>query len=228
MLCDPIWASAPAGGIGTGSRRAGSGRMGCDGGRGADTWSIARHVRRMATLNVGDPWPEFSLDMYGGGRLERSDLVGQSSLMVLHRYAACPICSQQLAEFRVRHAELAACDLRTYFFFHSPLDKLTRYLPASLPFAVVVDPDRELYQAVGVGSSMLTMLDPRSMAAVLSAREYMDPKAAFGDRDGPMSTLPASFIVDANGRVAATHYARHLGDRWTVDEIVAMCSRPAA
>lgn len=144
------------------------------------------------------------------------------------RFAGCPICSLHLRGFADRHAEIAAAGITEVVFFHSAAKHLQGY-QAQLPFAVVADPDRVYYRRFGVEKGVRSLANPRALsAAVRSGRQWVahrgDPDwAGVGQNDGSTHLgLPADFLVDPDGTVAAVHYGSHADDQWSVDEVLAL------
>ncbi len=178
---------------------------------GASGGAVARDVDR---LSAQSPIPSFEAETLRGGRLDHRAMSRGVVHLAFHRYAACPICSSKIAEFRVRHAELGA--VRHVAVFHSPAEKMRRYFPETLPFEVVVDPDMEVYRAFGVSPSVLRALDPRSMLAAIAARPH---SRGPNEPDGPATMIPADFLV-ADGVVVGAHYGRHLGDGWSLPRLL--------
>lgn len=172
-------------------------------------------------LLPGATAPAFEVDALDGRRIHAGLYRRRTlTLLAFHRYAACPVCSDHLAEFRVRHAELHHADVQVLAFFHSPAEKLRRYLdPRALPFPLIPDPERALYEAYGVVPKASMMLDPRSVLAALKAAAARAPGRA-GDVDGTRAMVPADFLVDAGGRLVRVHYGEYLGDSWTVDTVL--------
>jgi peroxiredoxin len=151
----------------------------------------------------------------------RSDLAGRKVLLSFRRYAACPVCNQHLATFRVRAAaELGSRGIDMFTVFHSPIDRLRRYFdPDELPFEVLVDPEFTLYEAFGVTPRRLAAIHPGSVAAVASAvfaGQRLGPRDAI---DGTDHMVPANFMIE-DGRIVAAHYGKHLGDAWSVEQVI--------
>ena len=78
------------------------------------------------------------------------------------RFAGCPICNVHLQSIVRRHDEIANAGIREVVVFHSTDEELRRYV-GDLPFAVVGDPDKALYDEFGVGSSPRSLLHPRAL-----------------------------------------------------------------
>ncbi|MCO1658163.1 peroxiredoxin-like family protein [Pseudonocardia humida] len=147
------------------------------------------------------------------------------------RFAGCPVCNLHLRSVVVRHAEITAAGIREVVVFHSPADELREHV-AGLPFAVVADPDKRLYREFGVESAPRALLDPRAWAPIARAvaraawtvargRERAPAARPHGGRTG----LPADFLIDADGRVAAAHYGEHVYDQWSVEDLLRLAAR---
>jgi peroxiredoxin len=153
------------------------------------------------------------------------------------RYAGCPICNLHLRSVARRHEEIVAAGVREVVIFHSSAETMLEF-QGELPFAVIADPDRELYAEFGVGTSLKAVMSPRTWWAspratpmVLSARNVRGTMG-FGEQH---LGLPADFLIDCDGQVLAAKYGRYANDQWSVDELLdlaragrgAHLSRPA-
>jgi peroxiredoxin len=145
----------------------------------------------------------------------------------LRRFAGCPICNVHLQSIVRRHDEIANAGVREVVVFHSTDQELRHYV-GDLPFAVVGDPTKALYDEFGVGWSPRSVLDPRALAPVLVpiARQQIGRIRAHQQVNNPHPTgghlgLPADFLIGSDGRVLACKRGRHANDQWTVDEVLA-------
>lgn len=149
----------------------------------------------------------------------------------LRRFAGCPVCNLHLRSITVRHDEIVASGVREVVVFHSSAEELRQHV-SELPFAVVGDPERRLYVALGAEPSPRSLLDPRvwptiawsvlrSTIAIVRGRERPPKLIPTGGRLG----LPADFLVTPDGRVVASKYGQHAGDQWSVDELLALARR---
>jgi hypothetical protein len=85
-----------------------------------------------------------------------------------------------------------------------------------LPFAIISDPGRALYEEFGVQIALRPVLSPGAWvawakgAATLSTSPEppTDGESKFG--------LPAEFLIGADGRVQALKYGAHAYDQWSV------------
>ncbi len=139
----------------------------------------------------------------------------------LRRFAGCPICNLHLRSFAKRHDELVAANVLEVAVFHSS-EAALREVERELPFPVVPDPERVLYEELGVGTSARAMLDPRAMfaaARAMASGAATNPTAGSGD--GSFG-LPGDFLVAPDGEVVALHRGKHADDQWSVDELLAL------
>lgn len=138
------------------------------------------------------------------------------------RFAGCPMCSTHMRSFVQRHDELVESGIQEVAVFHSTRDAMMRH-HAEAPFALVADPSKALYRRFGVETSIRAVLHPDAWRAAISgvaSRNFSMP--AMGE--SPLG-LPADFLIDAEGRVAACKYGTHAYDHWTVDEVIELGAR---
>lgn len=137
----------------------------------------------------------------------------------LRRFAGCPICSLHLRSFARRHDELARAGVVEVAVFHSSAQDLAT-AQAQQPFAVVPDPERRLYEELGIGTSKRAMANPMvwlAAARALGSGAATHPSAGAGD--GTFG-LPGDFLIDPQGRIVASYRGRHADDQWSVDELL--------
>lgn len=171
-------------------------------------------------LRAGDLFSARSLETLAGERIPVPDPVRAVHLQ-LRRYAGCPICSFHLRTFSRRKDELDAAGILEVVVFHSSASEL-RKVQSELPFHVVPDPTRALYNALGVATSPRAVLDPRAwLAAARGVASGASPDPSAGSADGSFG-LPADFLIAPSGRVIAVKYGVHADDQWSLDEVLAV------
>ena len=96
---------------------------------------------------------------------------------------------------------------------------------------VVADPRRDHYGRFGVETGVRSLLDPRSWpGAVRGGGQWLahhgDPRwAGVGESDDSTHLgLPADFLIDPDGSLAAVHYGAHADDQWSLDELLGYAS----
>jgi peroxiredoxin len=174
-----------------------------------------------AVLNTGDKVNARTLTTIEGTTVALPAADGLVHLQ-FRRFAGCPICSLHMHEVARRHDEITKAGVTEVVVFHSSADRLRRY-EADLPFAVVADPDRKLYQEFDVHNSIRGMLNRnvaravgRGMRQTHSARSVVGSLAPTENHLG----MPADFLIGADGGVVARKYGEHADDQWSVDELL--------
>jgi peroxiredoxin len=181
----------------------------------------------MTHLKAGDTVEPHQLSALSGEAVSVPD-PGHLVHLELRRFAGCPVCNLHLRSFVVRNDELKAAGIREVVVFHSSAEDLRKY-QAELPFDVIPDPDKTLYEEFGVESSPRAILTPgawpailrglgRSIGAVIRHKEPPPPVKPAGGSTG----LPGDFLIASDGRVIASKYGEHAYDQWTVDEVLAL------
>ncbi|HZU51145.1 MAG TPA: AhpC/TSA family protein [Sphingomicrobium sp.] len=146
------------------------------------------------------------------------------------RFAGCPVCSLHIASFRRRADELRPV-VREVMIFHSTIGEIDRYVH-DLPFHVVADPTKRIYRAFGVENGRAVFTNPLGWPAILRSvtstlARVLNRTAAFPPLSplGGRLSLPADFLIAADGMVAAVHYGKHVDDSWSVDEVLEQARR---
>ena len=135
------------------------------------------------------------------------------------RFAGCPICSLHLRELAQRRDEIAQAGVSEVVVFHSTAEALLRY-QADLPFAVVADPGRTLYDEFGVGNSVRGVLNAQVARALSRGMLRRDPVPfGLGLTENHLG-MPADFLIAADGAIVARKYGEHADDQWSVDELL--------
>jgi len=129
-----------------------------------------------------------------------------------------------------RHNEIVAVSIREVVVFHSIAEELLPFA-GELPFAIVADPDKQLYAEFGVEQGARALLDPRAWLPIVrgvlrslhAVFTKLKPVPALNPHGGRLG-LPADFLIACDGRVLASNYGSHVYDQWSVEEILALAS----
>lgn len=145
------------------------------------------------------------------------------------RFAGCPVCDLHLHQIARRHDAIVDASIKEVVVFHTDRRELLRYA-SDLPFAVIADPDRQLYLEFGVEAGPRALLHPRSWVPIargvlrsmqsIFQGKPVPPVNPQGGRFG----LPADFLIASDGRILASKYGSHAYDQWSVDELLALSS----
>lgn len=179
----------------------------------------------MTTINAGATVEPRTLTTIAGAPVE---LPAPENLVHLQfrRFAACPICSVHLRDVARRQGEITDAGVTEVVVFHSSADLLRRY-QADLPFAVVADPDRVLYDEFGVEKSVRSVASTKVARAIgRGALRMRSPRHALGSMTFTESHLglPADFLIAPDGVVRACKYGTHADDQWSVNELLELAA----
>lgn len=147
------------------------------------------------------------------GTVFDSDCLRNTRFMLsFFRFAACPFCNLRIHELVERFAEFGD-DFTVVAVFDSPLENLRRYADRHrAPFPILADEENVCYRAFGIEHSVGGMLK----AAVLRFPSVLDGIFAKGylptALQGRLDTLPADFLIDAQGVIRLAYYGRDIGD----------------
>jgi peroxiredoxin len=142
------------------------------------------------------------------------------------RFAGCPICNLHMHEVASRYDEIREAGVTEVVVFHSSADRLRRYV-TELPFGVVADPDRRLYQEFGVHNSIRGVLNRNVASAVgrgmRNTRSVRSLAGSLGPTENHLG-MPADFLIAPDGAVVARKYGEHADDQWSVDELLRLAT----
>src|SRR5438067_2337231 len=162
-----------------------------------------------AKLRVGDTFPAPVMTATTGESVTIPDSAGDLVHLQLRRFAGWPICNLHLRSIVARHDEIRSHGIREVVVFHSSAAELAKH-EAELPFALIADPERELYRRLGVERGARALLSGRALRAAIAGelvvfgkhstkRGALGPVKPVGGRFG----LPADFLIAPGGRVPA-------------------------
>lgn len=165
--------------------------------------------------------------------LSLTDITGQrvvvgsgprSTLLCFFRDPACPFCNFRIYELTERHDELARHGLAVVAVFAAAAEDVKRFVAhRPRPFPVVADPASVAYAAYGV--------ERRSLWGKLKAIVTRVPTLLKGLRIvglaglGTGNLMPADFLIDEKGDIAATWYGSDAGDRIPLERVEAFLAR---
>lgn len=144
---------------------------------------------------------------------------GQKTMLSFYRYASCPLCNLRVHELITQYERLSGKGLRLIAVFESPVESILEYVgKQDVPFPIIADAERELYQLYGVESSWWKF----AKAALWPAR-FM--KAVVGKRflpgrmEGDKTMVPADFLINGDGTIHTAYYGKNIGDHIPLEEI---------
>lgn len=132
-------------------------------------------------------------------------------MLSFFRFAACPFCNLRVHELVERFDELGG-NFGIVAVFDSPLDNLQQHAEDHhAPFPILADEGNDCYQAYGIEHSVAGVVKGMMMRMPTlikgMAKGYVPTTIK-----GSMTTMPADFLVDAEGVIHFAHYGRDEGD----------------
>lgn len=171
-----------------------------------------------ARLRPGASAPSFSALTLSGATVHVPDRARVVHLQ-FRRFAGCPICNLHLRQVARRHEEIVAAGIHEVALFHSSVESM-RPFQGDLPFDVIADPERRIYDQYAVSASLRSILDPRAWGGFVRGTFARHPSSSMRG-EGGHTGLPADFLIGRDGRVLAVKYGTHADDQWSVDELLA-------
>lgn len=178
-------------------------------------------------LETGRSAIPFTAQTVDGESISLAQYSGKPLLLMFFRYASCPMCNLRLHDFARQYERLEARGLRVVAFFHSPASEIRAHAGRRrYPFPLVADPDFHVYRSYGVETSWSRLL----RSGVLP-RFYVDWARSlrhgfWGGAAWRMATMPADFLIGADGRIVRAHYGRDIGDHLPLADIESYLNDP--
>lgn len=176
----------------------------------------------MSTIQAGQLAPTFKVSTYEGEDLDLEALRGQKVWLGFYRFASCPLCNLRINEMIDRYPQFEKDGIQVVGVFHSPAENIAKYVgKQGVPFPLVPDPELELYETYGVHARLGGMLYPRVFARAIRATL----KGFFARRiDGPLSMVPADFLIDPEGLVWKAYYGSAVSDHIPFEDVTAFAA----
>ena len=172
----------------------------------------------MSRLNVGDVLNIQQLETINASFID-IPFKSQLTHLQFRRFSGCPICTLHLQEFVQRHLDLVGNGIREVAVFHSSKNVLLEH-EAVVPFAIIADPEKKLYEQFGVEKSIVSILHPASWAAAFSG--LIRHGFRLSEKAKSLVGLPADFLIGKSGTILACHYGKHADDSWSVEDVLAL------
>ena len=169
-------------------------------------------------IQPGQPAKNFSAEDISGNTVALHDFKGKRLMLSFYRYAACPLCNLRVHHLIQRHASFVERNLHPVAVFQSPKESILKYVgKQSIPFPVIADPERMLYQLYGIESSWSGFIKGSlRLASVTSALM----KGFFpGKMEGIKSMVPADFLIGPDLTVQIAYYGGDIGDHLPIENI---------
>lgn len=143
---------------------------------------------------------------------------GKPFLLSFFRFASCPFCNMRMHELVKRYGELND-NFTIVAIFDSPIDNLRLHAQGhKAPFPILADEANQYYKQYGIQHSVLGVVKgmvfrmPTLLRGI--AKGYIPTTIK-----GKMTTMPADFLIDADGIVHQEYYGKDEGDHLPFERI---------
>ncbi len=181
----------------------------------------------MAKLQVGDKMPSFTFQTESqSGLTTESVLRGGRTVFWVLRYIGCTTCRYDVHQIAARYGDFQKRGVQVYVVMQSDPAVVREDLKESpLPYHIICDQDQVIYHTLEIPATATKEermpTSPEDLAK-WEAKKQKVKEAGFvhGKYEGNEQQLPALFVVDPDGCVIYSHYAKNSIDMPTVEEML--------
>ncbi len=149
---------------------------------------------------------------------------GKYLLLSIYRSPDCPLCGLRLYQLGLAYPDLQAIGVEVVVAFEADAETVRKYAAIQrYPFALVPDPQRELFRLYAVRSSWW------GIRGALRLHHYWQAwRLRVGGRksSGNLSQLPADLLIGPDQMVLRAYYGRDFGDHLPLQEILKLVPTP--
>ena len=177
-------------------------------------------------LTKGAKMPDFEyLSPYAEGTKTFSEYAqGKKTFVVFLRYYGCTVCRLDLHIFAQRMAEFTAKGAQLMVVLQSDPNLVKEEAPlGTFPYEIACDPAQAVYKKFDIepAASMGKLIGGGLFKALKKMKAAKKFGFEHGEYEGNEQQLPAMMLVDENGIITFSHYAKNLVDMPGVDEMLA-------
>ena len=170
-------------------------------------------------LKPGDRAPTFEVTDRDGATVNLSALLQQKRVwLAFFRFVTCPMCNLRLHELASAWPRVKTDDVEMIAIFQSTPASVADWLTENRPpVRVVADPEMDLYRQYGVETSVLGAMHPATMVA--GARAVGAGISLRARPEGPLTRVPADFLIDRDGTVKDAFYGAHIAEHIPLERV---------
>ena len=179
----------------------------------------------MAKYQVGDKMPQLVFDTAYQTQVKMKDVLQGKTVFWVLRYIGCTVCRYDVHLIQERYEEFKNKNAKVLVVMQSDQQHIQNDLKdIQLPFDIICDPEMKVYNELSIepANSMQELGGGADNIALLKAKGAKAAACGFshGDYEGNEQQLPAMFIVEEDGTICYAHYAKHIMDMPTIDEVL--------
>ncbi len=171
-------------------------------------------------LKKGDLFPSFTYINQNREVCNIEDIYVKfdNTVVLFLRYYGCSVCQLDLLEYKDRYNELKSKNAEVVIVLQSTPESLDKQA-GEFPYQIICDSEMELYKKFEIkpAKSTFGMLSLKLFSRLKKVKAL---GLEHGDYEGDEKQLPAMFIINRQGDVAFSKYAKSLTDYPTFDELL--------
>jgi peroxiredoxin len=169
-------------------------------------------------MQPGQSAKNFTIEDIAGKTVSLTDYRDKHLMLSFYRYASCPLCNLRVQHLIKQYPSYSQKGLQMIAVFQSPQASIRKYVgKQDIPFPVIADPERILYQEYGVESSWIGFIKGSlRLSALTSAatKGYLP-----GKMEGQKSIIPADFLICPDLTIQVAYYGKDIGDHLPIQKI---------
>jgi peroxiredoxin len=169
-------------------------------------------------MQPGQSAKNFTIEDIAGTTVSLTDYRDKHLMLSFYRYASCPLCNLRVQHLIQQYPSYSQKGLQMIAVFQSPQASIRKYVgKQDIPFPVIADPERILYQEYGVESSWIGFIKGSlRLSALTSAatKGYLP-----GKMEGQKSIIPADFLICPDLTIQVAYYGKDIGDHLPIQKI---------
>ena len=180
-----------------------------------------KYMNNLKRIKSGQQAPLFTAKDYKGNELSLENYRGKKVLLSFHVFGSCPFCNLRVKELGEKYSEWNTKGFDMIHVFPSSAETIIKYAGKDdPPFAVLSDPQKELYQMYGLQKSVIGMFKGfLKVKRLFQAFKVVGLFNSLRNNDAAMHQLPADFLINENGIIENAYYASTTSDNLPVKQI---------
>ncbi len=170
--------------------------------------------------------PNFAyLNPYKEGEMQFSEFAkGKKTYVVFLRYFGCTVCRLDLHIYAQRIKEFTEKNAQLMVVLQSDPTVVAEEAPeGTFPFEIACDPTQAVYKEFEIepAKNKLALVGSGIFKALKKKKAAKSFGFEHGKFEGNEEQLPAVVLVDENGNITYSHYAKNIADMPSVDDMLA-------
>jgi peroxiredoxin Q/BCP len=169
-------------------------------------------------LIPGEKAPRIELPSIDGSTFDTDSLGGKRFMLSFFRFASCPFCNLRVHELVKRFEDFGG-DFTIVAVFDSPLDNLVQHTEGhKAPFSILADEGNRYYKEYNIEHSLGGVFKGALLRIPTLIRAMFKGYVPTTIK-GSTTTMPADFLIDANGIIQVAYYGSDEGDHLQFEQI---------